>query len=116
MGLKFNFLHKFFKKKKKIFIVGYDCGFDNSEQIELVCAYELNEALRYAEQAAVQLYEDYGMLPSYLEFCNEDDEEFADIEKECLFNAIGFWAREFNKKTDISLIEEYGVREMIDEV
>lgn len=107
MGLKFNL---FKRKKKKVFVVGYDCGIDGWEFTEVVVADNFDKAIKYAEDAAVQLYEDMGLAPSDLK--NDEEIEYESFAKDCLLNAIGFWCRDFDKKKDYYLIEKYGVIEI----
>lgn len=115
MGLNFNLFKRFKNKnikKKKMYVVGYDCGIDGWEFTEVVLARDFNQAIQYAENSATQLYEDMELSPSFSEF-DIEIEEFDKIKNECLFNAIGFWCRDFNEKEDMHLIEELGVIEIV---
>lgn len=113
MGLKFNlFKHFKNKAKKKLFVIGFDCGIADWEVTEVVLANDFNQAIQYAENSAIQLYEDMELAPSYFEFDGTEN-EYEQFAEECLFNAIGFWCRDFNEKEDKHLISSLGVIEIV---
>ena len=99
------------KNKMKFYVVGYDCGIDGTEVTQLVCAYSFEDAINYAENSAIELYEDLELAPTLFEF-DGTEKEYEEFAEECLFNAIGFWCREFDEKQDQNLIQSLGVIEI----
>lgn len=115
MGLISSFIFKTKKNRKsprkKIFVIGYDCGVADSEVMEIVLAKNFEQAIQYAENEAIRLYEDYELAPTSLEF-DGTEREYEAFKDECLFNAIGFWCREFDYKEDQHLISSLGIIEL----
>ena len=99
------------KNKMKFYVVGYDCGIDGTEVPQLVCAYSFEDAINYAENCAIELYEDLELAPTLFEF-DGTEKEYEEFKDECLFNAIGFWCREFDYKEDQHLISSLGIIEL----
>lgn len=99
------------KNKMKFYVVGYDCGIDGTEVTQLVCAYSFEDAINYAENCAIELYEDLELAPTLFEF-DGTEKEYEEFKDECLFNAIGFWCRELDYKEDQHLISSLGIIEL----